>query len=160
MYAGALNFFVKMLLFSVPVPISVVLGSFAAAYMWKTLAHFDGVSSGIAKERAAWEEQVAEFEREMAEEKRRAEVALSKISVRVSEQLRERDAAREEARVANAKLLALLNADDEPETIQCEKANETVQCPRCRSCYGVRVDPRILRNVAAGRGQNRLSANP
>lgn len=144
----------RLLLFSVPVPVSVIVATFIAAGLWGSLEYRSGIKEGALQERKAWERRVADLQEAMESEKRKAEAQLSKMAENAVLRARERDEARETARIANAALIAELSRDPEPETITCEKANETIQCPRCRSCLRQRVDPRILRNLATGRGQN------
>lgn len=132
----------------------IALTAALSAFGWGEQRYLDGREAGASSEKAQWERSFKALEAEKATEKAKAEAELAKAAENAVLRARERDEAREEARILNARLIAELNADPEPETIQCEKANETVQCPRCRSCYRQRVDPRILRNIATGRGQD------
>ena len=132
----------------------IALTASLSAFGWGEQRYVDGREAGGEVERIKWERSFRQLEADMESEQRKADAELAKAAENAVLRARERDEAREDARIANARLIAELNADPEPETIQCEKANETVQCPRCRSCYRQRVDPRILRNIAAGRGQD------
>lgn len=131
----------------------VALTAFLSAFGWGELRYADGRESGAVVERAKWEQSFAKLQADKATEKAQAQQLLDKAAQEAQEAAQERDKAREAARLSNARLLAELGRDGPQTTITCEKANETVQCPVCRSCYRQRVDPRILRNLKAGRGQ-------
>lgn len=147
-------FLFRWLLITLPVPVWLIAGVLVAGGIWGEVRHWEGRNIGTIKERTAWETRFAKIEREKAAEKRAAESRLDEMASKVAEAEKSRDSAREASRIANLRLFAELASETTPQTFTCEASNEKFTCPVCPSPYRMRVDPRVLRNLATSRGQD------
>lgn len=144
----------RLAMAGVPVIALIVSSALLGGLGWGEQRYLDGREAGAAVERDEWERSFRHLQDEMKSDKRKAENKILEIAEYASRRNYERDQFREAARISNERLFQVLNQDPKRTTMKCEKADEIVECPACRSCYPQRVDGRILRNIATARGQD------
>ena len=133
------------------IAVSAVLGGFG----WGELRYADGREAGGAVERAKWEKSFNKLKEDSARELKQANDTIETIRSNFVAVQAEKEAAKNEAAISNARILAIINNEPQPpRTIICEKANEQIAIPACPNPYSLRVDSRIVRNLQGSRNQN------
>ena len=142
----------RFALVGVPVAVLIAVSAVLGAFGWGELRYIDGRNSGASVERAKWEKSFALLQSDMEAEKSKASAALERIRANYVEELNSKRQLQDDLRASTAGYIAVLGNEPE-QTITCEKANEKVVYS-CPNPYRVVADPRIVRNLKAGRGQN------
>ena len=133
------------------IAVSAALGGFG----WGELRYSDGLDAGGAVERAKWEKSFNKLKEDSAKDLTAANEAIETIRSKFTAVQAEKEAAKNEAAISNARILAIINNEPQsPRTITCEKANEQIAIPACPNPYSLRVDSRIVRNLQGSRNQN------